>query len=290
MATAWTRAEPAPTADLPVVRDGLHAKMAEAQAEIESMPKDRTVTVTDKNGKRLYSYDYLGESSLMTAVRKHLSTRGVAVYVSVEDVQREGSLTTVRMEITFADSVTGETFSIRGVGQGADPGDKGAAKAITACTRYMLLKQFLVNTEKDDPDSDTVQVGADEPRADAPISLKEAVERLEGWVAEPQPWISEAVKKTYDIDLEGSTFKAGFADDEADRIDCLRRLQVVVGLLDADEDASPYLPNGDSRDPAELQAKVRSAFSRAFYVEGGDYAAGEVFIDGPDPFAPSVPF
>ena len=126
----------------------LHAKMAAAQAAIGAMPRTGQATVETRSGGR-YSYDYLTEDDLMAAVRKELSAKGVATYVSVVKQWEEEGATRVMLAVTFTDSESGESFTVNGQGAGADKGDKGVYKAITGATRYVLWKTMLVSTGDD---------------------------------------------------------------------------------------------------------------------------------------------
>jgi hypothetical protein len=251
------------------IADTLHGKIAEVQGELGVMSKDRHVDVKGKNNQVLYGYDYLSESALMTAVRDKLSRRGVAVYISVVDQRREGQLTLVTTSITFADGPTGETFTITGQGQGADPSDKGVYKAITGAVRYMLWKTFLVPTEGDDPNQPH-EVTAE--RSDAPVSVGEALPRIELFAGAAKPWVKEAVIAFY-ADVEDFEKVADLPD--AIRHDLIRRLQRVVLELEG-------MPNFDPHaDMEKTREVVRVAFAKAF--DG-------LHVGGPDPFVGPVPF
>lgn len=272
----WGRGAPPPD-----VAPGLHAKMAQAQAAIEHLPKDKHVDVKNASGQLLYGYDYIGESALMSAVRRELVERGVAVYVSVEQQRREGSLTFVELVVTFVDVETGQSFAIRGQGQGSDTGDKGAAKAITSGTRYTLWKQFLVSTEQDDPAGDTRIVNA--RRDDEPATMAAAIGRLEAWVETAQPWIAEACEVAFGIDPEKPV--AGQLDQTQKGLLQRRLVAVVLDLEDQGKDSY-------SLDDDVLRSMVRASFAKYFPpAEGSDYDPVDgTPILGPDPFARPIPF
>lgn len=278
VAEAQTDEERARAADRPAapprsrevtpVADTLHGKIAEVQGELGVMPKDRNVEVR-KNGVLQYSYDYLSESALMVAVREKLARRGVAVYVSTTDQRREGSLTLVTTSITFADGLTGETFTITGQGQGADPSDKGVYKAITGAVRYMLWKTFLVPTEGDDPNQPH-EVSAES--TNAPVSISEALGRIQGFCADPKPWVKEAIEGFYE---EVETLDNFAALPDRVKYDALRRLQRVVLDLEGAAQFDPY------KDKDQTQQLLRVAFAKAF--DG-------LAVGGPDPFDGPIPF
>lgn len=113
----------------------LLVKIAEAQVELGDLPKDREVNT----GR--YTYRYVTEDAITTALRRILSPKGVAVFVSWIGAVRDGDMTTVTGEITFADD-TG-SFTIGVLGTGSDSGDKGLSKAQTTALRIGLCKTFL---------------------------------------------------------------------------------------------------------------------------------------------------
>lgn len=254
----------------PALADTLHGKIAEVQNELGVMPKDRHVEVR-KGSEFLYSYDYLSESALMSAVREKLARRSVAVYVSVENQRREGGLTMVETAMTFADGPTGETFTISGQGQGADPSDKGVYKAITGAVRYMLWKTFLVPTEGDDPNQPH-EVSAE--NSDAPVSISEAAPRIAAFAGDPAPWIVEAVAGFYPDVPEPDKLRVNDLPAQV-KYDLLRRLQRVVLDLEGTPQFDPF------KDTEATRQLVRVSFAKAF--DG-------LAVSGPEPFIGPTPF
>ncbi len=141
-------------------KPSLFSKIAEVQGELDAMSPDEKV-VTDK-----YSYTYISESQLLTAIRAKLSQRSVAAFVSVDsqktelvEMQKTGSrgaytvayaVSEITLRIVFADGDSGETFTIYGQGRANDSGDKSLYKAITSANRYAWWKTMLVPTGDDD--------------------------------------------------------------------------------------------------------------------------------------------
>lgn len=99
-------------------------------------------------------YHYVMEADLLDAVRSELVAHKVFVFSSIEEVNQEGTLTTIRTKHTFVDSESGETFEVFGAGQGKDAQDKGLYKAITGASKYFLLKSFMMAGD-DDPEKDS---------------------------------------------------------------------------------------------------------------------------------------
>ncbi|MEY3420797.1 MAG: Salinibacter virus, partial [Bacteroidota bacterium] len=75
-------------------------------------------------------YNYVMESDLLDAVREEVVNHGLLITYSVEDVKREGEITTVKIKHLIVDAESGESLEVYSVGQGADKMDKGVYKAI----------------------------------------------------------------------------------------------------------------------------------------------------------------
>lgn len=98
-------------------------------------------------------YKYIMEKDLLDAVRAEIVEQGLLITSSVENVTREGTITSVSMKHMIIDVESGESLEVRSAGQGADGQDKGVFKAITGANKYFLLKTFLLSGD-DDPEND----------------------------------------------------------------------------------------------------------------------------------------
>lgn len=119
-------------------------------------------------------------------------------------------------------------------------------------------------------ESDQAADQAREVRRDTPMSLEEALGRMSSYVETGNPWVREAVERLHP---EISEFTSMRVLDQTQRIDLLKRMQVVVFTLESSE----Y----DTQDPEVGQRQVRAAFAAAF--DG-------LVIEGPEPFQPPIPF
>lgn len=126
------------------MRKNIARKMVAVMADLKRIAK---------NGRNdFHKYDFVTESDVMDAVRGALEKQGLCMFTSVEGSQKDGNITSVITLHTLIDSESGEEFSFRGFGQGADNSDKGGPKAITSATKYALLKTFLLSSG-DDPEA-----------------------------------------------------------------------------------------------------------------------------------------
>lgn len=134
--------------------ESIDAAMCVVQSEIGGLAVGRQVTVTTTKGS--YSYDYITEGQITSEVRRRLTARGVAIWISEHESSKDGSLTTVTLDVTFVHARSGTSRTIRMTGQGTDPGDKGHTKAMTTAIRVGLCKQFLQSGDLD-PEDDSYE-------------------------------------------------------------------------------------------------------------------------------------
>lgn len=116
------------------------------------------VGLIEKKGVNVHQhYHYVTEADVSKIFTPLLNKYRVFLFTSVLDRSIEpknsGSLTTVKLQVTFVDADTGEQYSCIFYGDGWDKGDKGVFKAITGALKYALMKTFLVATG-DDPEQD----------------------------------------------------------------------------------------------------------------------------------------
>lgn len=129
---------------------GIFKKMAKVMEKISRVPK---------NGKnKFFNYDYVTEADLTDHIRPILAEEGVAFTSTVLETskvptEKDGMLSTVKMLFRLIDADDGSSIESVFLGEGIDKGDKGFYKAYTGCTKYFLMKTFLVATG-DDPEND----------------------------------------------------------------------------------------------------------------------------------------
>ena len=122
------------------------------------------VEFIQKNGfNQFHRYKYATEADVVSAFAKALRNNNVFMFQSILDRScityktrgdKDSFLVTVKMEITFVDADSGESFTSIFYGDGSDSDDKGVYKAITGAQKYALMKTFLVETG-DDPERDS---------------------------------------------------------------------------------------------------------------------------------------
>jgi hypothetical protein len=164
-------------------------KLARILKEINSVPK------TGYNS--FHQYDYITSDDLMNAIRTKLADAGIFVMTSVEsqsirevvaesstnpDKAKRSFLTEVSLLHTFIDGESGDSFSVKSQGQGADVADKGGYKAITGAMKYFVYKCFLIATEEGGDELNKTRRLADSGQQPAP---DQAVQTKAATVAKP---------------------------------------------------------------------------------------------------------
>lgn len=129
-------------------------KIAEVMKLVGGVPK--------RGFNKHFGYSFQTEPDILDAVRDELAKRHVILVPSVEsfeirDVKTkngEDRLTSVLMRFTAMDGESGESFTFGMLGQGQDPGDKGAYKAETGAEKYAVKKLLMLGDHEADPEAD----------------------------------------------------------------------------------------------------------------------------------------
>jgi len=125
---------------------------------------------------QFHKYNYVTESDVVNAFSKAMQKQQVFMFSSIieRDCQsyktrggKDAFLVTVKLEVTFVDTESGEQFSSIFFGDGSDSDDKAIYKAITGAQKYALMKTFLVATG-DDPEHDRQPETMKEQQTTAP--------------------------------------------------------------------------------------------------------------------------
>lgn len=119
------------------------------------------VSYIQKSGyNSFHKYRYATDADVALAFSESLKKNKVCMFSSVVErtsqvYQTRGNknafLVTVKLDLTFVDADSGESFTVSCYGDGSDADDKAIYKAITGAQKYALLKTFLVATG-DDPE------------------------------------------------------------------------------------------------------------------------------------------
>ena len=127
---------------------------------IQVMQECSHITKTGVNS--FHKYKYATSSDVMQKVNAALTKYGIASFVtpnliSLQDVTTaKGNtehLATVEVVVTLVDKDSGESASLKGLGNGQDSGDKAVAKALTSAMKYAYMMSLAISTG-DDPEAD----------------------------------------------------------------------------------------------------------------------------------------
>jgi hypothetical protein len=211
--------------DVPGAGRPLAAKLAAAQMAI-TLERDRHVDVDNKEGRRLYGYDYVTEGAICNAIRRELVSQRVAVLPSYVAEEKVGTLTKVTVRIAFIDADSGEREEVQGYGYGTDAADKGLGKAETSALRITLCKAFLQSGDLD-PEDSYVEHSAIAGVADSTSGTPTAP------LSDPQiVWSTLKNLSTYDEKRAGELAKAlGIASIKEADASTITLLQSFIGWL-----------------------------------------------------------
>lgn len=194
--------------------DTVDGAIAAVQAEMGGIEVGKTANIVSSKGS--YSYSYITEGQITAVVRTKLCSRGVAIYVSEVSSVKDGSLTTVTVDVTFAHARSGSERVIRMTGQGTDPGDKGHTKALTTAIRVGLCKQFLQSGDLDPEDSNDDHVPYAAPTAPTPAPA--AANPRQGLYETFARWTGGDVDQLKELTAAMAVPSIKSADDEQVRI------------------------------------------------------------------------
>lgn len=130
-----------------------------------------SVRLLEKSGNNAYDkYSYMTADDISKRIGSALASEGVAFFPSIVGVETseyttaKGAAnfrTVVNMQITFACTETGATYTILWSGEAIDRSDKSISKAAVSAVKYALIKTFLLSGgDEDDADADSPQVEA----------------------------------------------------------------------------------------------------------------------------------
>ncbi len=124
----------------------------------------KAIKPASKGGtNQFHRYDYAKEEDWHAAVMPALLDNDLLLSFSVTEVKNLETRKTKKGDTEYVVQVTGvarlmhisgQWLQITGVGQGQDPGDKAAYKAMTGLKKYLYALLFALPTT-DDPEKDT---------------------------------------------------------------------------------------------------------------------------------------
>jgi len=129
------------------------------------------VRTLEKSGANSYDkYSYMTADDISRRIGSALAGEGVAFFPSITGVETSEYTTAkgaanfrtiVNMQLTFACTETGATYTILWSGEAIDRSDKSISKAAVSAVKYALIKTFLLSGgDDDDADAESPQVEA----------------------------------------------------------------------------------------------------------------------------------
>lgn len=135
------------------------------------------VSYVQKEDKKVNNqYKFVSHDAVTAAIRPALLKYGVIAVPNFFDISVDGNRTNCSMAMTFVNMDLPEDkieIPCAGFGQGIDPQDKGAGKAMSYAYKYALLKIFALETG-DDPEKDNIDYSP--PKAPKPAKVEKTPE------------------------------------------------------------------------------------------------------------------
>ena len=103
-------------------------------------------------------YSYVQEAEVVRVIRTALVKVGLSFSVSTSEIMPPNLISTelgdiynytIKMTFTLVDAETGYFETFQWLGMGSDQGDKALYKAYTSGVKYLLLKNFLLPTDRE---------------------------------------------------------------------------------------------------------------------------------------------
>jgi len=95
-------------------------------------------------------YRYVSHDQVTASIHPLLVKHGIAVIPTVNKYTQEGNRTTVEIDVFFVNADNPQDqFSVKSIGFGVDPSDKGPGKAISYAFKLACLKTFCLETGED---------------------------------------------------------------------------------------------------------------------------------------------
>lgn len=99
-------------------------------------------------------YRFVSHDQVTEKIHPLLVKHGIVILPTVEESLQDANRTEVKLLMQFVNiDVPTDAITIRTIGYGIDPSDKGPGKAISYAYKYGILKLFCLETG-DDPDQD----------------------------------------------------------------------------------------------------------------------------------------
>jgi hypothetical protein len=133
----------------------------------------QSIGCVEKNGLNAhFKFKYQAWDDVLPAVRNACCEVGVQITPSVLDARSDNGHVLVHMCFTIKDATTEELDTFFWFGEAKGNDDKGIQKAITSCTKYALLKYFMIPIVDDtDTDAHGPATPAAKPKKEEPTKV-----------------------------------------------------------------------------------------------------------------------
>ena len=133
----------------------------------------QSIGCVEKNGLNAhFKFKYQAWDDVLPAVRNACIEHGVQITPTVLDARNDNGHVIVHMMFLVKDVDSDQVDEFAWFGEAKGNDDKGIQKAITSCTKYALLKYFMIPIVDDsDPDGDAPVTPAAKPKKAEPTKV-----------------------------------------------------------------------------------------------------------------------
>lgn len=200
----------------------VHIAWIRVMRDIKSIDKRSTANIKTEKGS--YSFNYRGIDKVLNAVGPALRRHGVTIVpAQIETTYgMAGRMRECLARVTYrVIGPDGNSFSMMGIGEGLDAGERATPKALTTAYRNMLITALTIPTEDPKMDPDVADIQREEMRPPT-------VEQYYGWIVDPATSVPRLRQIRSELNAHPDLGQAMVDDGQGGRVSLIKLL-VAIG-------------------------------------------------------------
>jgi len=155
----------------------IHQKLFGIMSELGPVEKDKHVEIKGK-----VAYEYTSHDAVTAHIRSLFIKYRVLPHPTVADHKNDGNRVELFIDLTFINvDDPQDKLTVKTIGYGCDPSDKGPGKAFSYATKIAYLKQFMLNAGDDIELEDVPHDSAIMTASQKEDSERRVVEDMQAW-------------------------------------------------------------------------------------------------------------